>query len=204
MGHRLAHRLSYAAVNLMIRASELTKIHVSWDAHHNRPWVVRLTDTALFQYPMIVASDVGTMASRRRQRGCAISPQRRILWVDDFGARGVGTMVSQIGKALDSTTPDRRSASSHPIFRIFPVSRMPQVTNIQFWRASGGTETSGVARSIDVHTARSATRTADHGADDAQYRSRRLWSAKEDPHTYQFSPPVRRRHQRLCMLTRDP
>ena len=52
----------YAAVNLMIRASELTKIHVSWDANHNpHPWVVRLTDTALFQCPMIMASDVGTM-----------------------------------------------------------------------------------------------------------------------------------------------
>ena len=52
----------YAAVNLMIRASELTKTRVSWDANHNPyPWVVRLTDPALFQCPMIVASDVGTM-----------------------------------------------------------------------------------------------------------------------------------------------
>ncbi len=42
----------YAAVNLMIRTSELTKIHVSQDANHNpHPWVVRLTDPALFRVP---------------------------------------------------------------------------------------------------------------------------------------------------------
>src|ERR1700752_4928518 len=52
----------YAAVNLMVRASELTKIRVSWDANRNPyPWVVRLTDPALFQCPMVMALAAGAM-----------------------------------------------------------------------------------------------------------------------------------------------
>ena len=42
---------------------------------------------------------------------------------------------------------------THPIFRTFaPVGQVPQVTNIQFWRGSGGTETSERgADSAEVH-----------------------------------------------------
>ena len=106
----------YAAVNLMIRASELTKIRVSWDANRNpHPWVVRLTDPALFQCPMIMASDVGTMgisdveAARLRE----YLLKGGFLWVDDFwGTDAWEQWVSQIRKVFDpAELPDRRCPS---------------------------------------------------------------------------------------------
>ncbi len=189
----------YAAVNLMIRASELTKIHVSWDANHNPyPWVVRLTDAALFQCPMIVASDVGTMgisgAEAARLREYLL--KGGFLWVDDFwGTDAWEQWVSQIGRVLDlNKYPIVDLPPTHPIFHTFAsVARVPQVTNIQFWRASGGTETSERgADSIEVHT---------RAISDARGRIMVLmthntdlgdsWEREgEDPgYFYQFSPP---------------
>ena len=149
----------YAAVNLMIRASELTKIHVSWDERHNpHPWVVRLTDPAMFECPVIVASDVGTMgisdveAARLRE----YLLKGGFLWVDDFwGTEAWEQWVSQIRKVFEPTEyPIVDVPATHPVFRTFaPVARVPQVTNIQFWRASGGSETSERgADSAEVHT----------------------------------------------------
>src|SRR5258705_6456530 len=52
----------YAGMHLMVRLSELTKTPISTtssgDPNH---WVVRLTDDALFQCPLTMASDVGTI-----------------------------------------------------------------------------------------------------------------------------------------------
>jgi hypothetical protein len=189
----------YAAVNLMTRASELTKIHVSWDANRNPyPWVVRLTDAALFECPMVVASDVGTMgisdAEAVRLREYLL--KGGFLWVDDFwGTDAWEHWVSQIRKVFDSTDyPIVDLPPTHPIFRTYaPVGRVPQVTNIQFWRGSGGTETSEQgADSIDVHT---------RAINDAHGRVMVLmthntdlgdsWEREgEDPgYFYQFSPP---------------
>ena len=189
----------YAAVNLMIRASELTKIHVSWDAHHNpHPWVVRLTDPTLFDCPMIMASDVGTMgisdveASRLRE----YLLKGGFLWVDDFwGTDAWEQWVSQIRKVFDARQyPIVDVPPTHPIFRTFlPVTHVPQVTNIQFWRGSGGSETSerGTDSAV-VHT---------RAISDARGRIMILmthntdlgdsWEREgEDPaYFYQFSPP---------------
>ena len=189
----------YAAVNLMIRASELTKTRVSWDANHNPyPWVVRLTDPALFQCPMIVASDVGTMgitdveAARLRE----YLLKGGFLWVDDFwGTEAWDQWVSQIRKALNPAEfPIVDVPPTHPLFRTFaPVGQVPQVTNIQFWRGSGGTETSERGLdSAEVHT---------RAINDTHGRMMVLmthntdlgdsWEREgEDPaYFYQFSPP---------------
>lgn len=189
----------YAAVNLMIRASELTKIRVSWDANHNpHPWVVRLTDAALFQCPMIVASDVGTMgisdveAARLRE----YLLKGGFLWVDDFwGTDAWEQWVSQIRKVFDpGAYPIVDLPPTHPIFRTYvPVGQVPQVTNIQFWRGSGGAETSERGPdSIEVHT---------RAISDGRGRIMVLmthntdlgdsWEREgEDPgYFYQFSPP---------------
>ena len=189
----------YAAVNLMTRASELTKIPVSWDANHNpHPWVVRLTDAALFDCPVIVASDVGTMgisdAEAARLREYLLTGG--FLWVDDFwGTNAWEQWVSQIRKVFDAGEyPIVDLPPTHPIFRTYaPMGRVPQVTNIQFWRGSGGTETSERgADSIDVHT---------RAINDAHGRIMVLmthntdlgdsWEREgEDPgYFYQFSPP---------------
>jgi uncharacterized protein DUF4159 len=189
----------YAAVNLMIRASELTKIHVSWDAQHNpHPWVVRLTDAAMFECPIIVASDVGTMgisdgeAARLRE----YLLKGGFLWVDDFwGTDAWEHWDSQIRKVFAANEyPIVDVPTTHPIFRTFaPVARVPQVTNIQFWRGSGGSETSERgADSAEVHT---------RAISDARGRIMVLmthntdlgdsWEREgEDPaYFYQFSPP---------------
>ena len=189
----------YAAVNLMTRASELTKIPVSWDANHNpHPWVVRLTDAALFDCPVIVASDVGTMgisdAEAARLREYLL--KGGFLWVDDFwGTNAWEQWVSQIRKVFDAGEyPIVDLPPTHPIFRTYaPMERVPQITNIQFWRGSGGTETSERgADSVDVHT---------RAINDAHGRIMVLmthntdlgdsWEREgEDPgYFYQFSPP---------------
>jgi uncharacterized protein DUF4159 len=148
----------YAAVNLMIRASELTKIRVSMDGSRNpRPWVVRLTDDALFQCPFIMASDVGTMgiepdeAARLRE----YLLKGGFFWVDDFwGTEAWDHWVRQISQVLPPDEyPIVDVPMDHPIFRtLHLVTQVPQVTNIQFWRASGGTTTSERGEdSADVH-----------------------------------------------------
>jgi hypothetical protein len=183
----------------MVRASELTKIRVSWDDRRNPyPWVVRATDPALFECPMIVASDVGTMglndAEAARLREYLL--KGGFLWVDDFwGTDAWEQWVSQIGKVFDPARyPIVDLSPEHPIFRTFaPVSRVPQVTNIQFWRGSGGSETSERgADSADVHA---------RAISDARGRIMVLmthntdlgdsWEREgEDPaYFYQFSPP---------------
>src|SRR3989337_2380400 len=52
----------YAEINLMTRLSELTKTRISRDQNGDPNfYVIRLTDDQLFNCPMIVASDAGTI-----------------------------------------------------------------------------------------------------------------------------------------------
>jgi hypothetical protein len=189
----------YAATNLMIRASELTKIRISVDGQRNpHPWVVRPTDAALFQCPMIMASDVGTMgisdeeAARLRE----YLLKGGFLWVDDFwGTDAWEHWVSQIRKVFDGAEyPIVDVTAAHPILRTFaPMPAVPQVTNIQFWRSSGGSETSERgADSAEVHTRAISDRRGrvmvlmTHNTDLGD-----SWEREgEDPgYFYQFSPP---------------
>jgi hypothetical protein len=148
----------YAAANLMTRASELTKLRISRDGSRMpHVWVVRLTDDALFQCPMIMASDVGTMglsdAEAARLRDYLL--KGGFLWVDDFwGTAAWDQWFSQIGKVFDlNEYPIVDVPPAHSIFHtLAAVAHVPQVTNIQFWRGSGGTETSERGSdSVDVH-----------------------------------------------------
>ena len=145
----------YAAVNLMIRASQLSKIHVSWDANHNpHPWVVRLTDAALFQCPMIMASDVGTMgisdeeAARLRE----YLLKGGFLWVDDFwGTEAWEQWVSQIRKVFNSTEYPIVDVASDP-------SDIPQLC--PHGTCATGHEHPVLARDPAALRLRSAVRTA--------------------------------------------
>jgi hypothetical protein len=134
--------------NLMIRLAELTKTPISRDAS-KRPntWVVRMTDPALFDCPYTVASDVGTIG---------ITPEEAenlrlyllkggFLWVDDFwGTPAWEQWSREMAKVFPPTEyPIVDIPSSDPIYRtLFDVERAPQITNINFWRATGGRETS--------------------------------------------------------------
>jgi len=133
----------YAGINLMIRMSELTRAHITQVGETGEPtyWVVRLSDDALFHCPILMGSDVGTMAlsdeeaARLRQ----YLLKGGFLWVDDFwGTPAWEQWSSQIGRVLpeyliQDVPPD------HPILHErFQIDQIPQVTSINFWRRSGG------------------------------------------------------------------
>ena len=133
----------YAGINLMIRVSELTKTPISRDAEGNpNYWVVDMTDDALFHCPFTMATDVGTLQFSQEE-----VPRLRqyllkggFLWVDDFwGTRAWEQWSTEINRVLPEyqitdVPPD------HPILHArYQIDRIPQITSINFWRASGGT-----------------------------------------------------------------
>ena len=144
----------YAEINLSIRLSELTKTTVAFDGEHNpQHLVVRPTDDALFQCPMVIASDPGSAgfsaedADRLRQ----YLDKGGFLWVDDFwGTYAWESFASEIAKVLPpSEFPIKDLTPDHAIFRtLFPVAQIPQVPSINFWRGSGG-ETSEMGEDSD-------------------------------------------------------
>jgi hypothetical protein len=110
-------------------------------------WLVRLTDDALFQCPYLMASDVGTIglsdveAARLRQ----YLEKGGFLWVDDFwGETAWRQWEREFGKAMPANEyPIEDVPMDDPIFKsLFEITAVPQVSNIRFWRASRGENTS--------------------------------------------------------------
>ena len=138
----------YGEINLTTRFSELTKAPVSRDPD-GRPnhYVVRLTDPELFQCPFTMASDVGTIGLRPDE-----AEQLRlyllkggVLWVDDFwGDAAWEQWAREFARVLPPSEYLIEDVPlSDPVFRAqFTVTEIPQITNIGFWRRSGGRETS--------------------------------------------------------------
>ena len=138
----------YGEINLTTRLSELTRTPVSRDTD-GRPnhYVVRLIDNELFECPFTMASDVGTIGLHPDE-----VEQLRLyllkggfLWVDDFwGEAAWEQWRSELARVLPpSEYPIEDVALSDPIFRSqFTVTKVPQITNIGFWRRTGGRETS--------------------------------------------------------------
>ncbi|MBI4264691.1 MAG: DUF4159 domain-containing protein [Acidobacteria bacterium] len=138
----------YAEINLTTRLSELTKTRVSRD-HSGQPnyFVVRLTDDALFNCPITVASDVGTVgfspAEAERLRLYLL--KGGFLWVDDFwGTLAWRHWAGEMARVLPpSEFPVVDVGLDDPMLRsMFEVKKVPQITNIQFWRGVGGQSTS--------------------------------------------------------------
>jgi hypothetical protein len=148
----------YAEVNLMTRASELTRMRVSRD-EQGRPnfWVVRLSDDALFNCPFLVASDVGTIGFQAEElsRLRTYLLKGGFLWVDDFwGTQAWRQWAGEIGRVLPpSEYPIVDVALDDPILRgMFELKSIPQITNIQFWRGvSGATTSERGPDSAEVH-----------------------------------------------------
>jgi hypothetical protein len=148
----------YAEINLTTRLSELTKTRVSRN-HDGQPnhFVVRLTDDALFNCPITVASDVGSLGFRPEEidRLRTYLLKGGFLWVDDFwGTLAWRQWSGEIAKVLDTTTyPIVDVPLDDPMLRsMFEVTKVPQITNIQFWRGVDGQSTSERGSdSVDVH-----------------------------------------------------
>jgi hypothetical protein len=148
----------YGEINLMIRLAELTKTPVPFEGDRQPThYVVRLTDEALFECPMTMASDVGTVGLSATE-----AAQLRLyllkggfLWVDDFwGTAAWEQWTRELAKVLPpSDYPIEDVPLDDPIFNSqFVVSEVPQITNIGFWRRSRGRETSERgADSRDAH-----------------------------------------------------
>jgi hypothetical protein len=138
----------YAEINFMIRLSELTKTPVSFNERREpNHFVVRLTDDALFECPFIIASDVGTMglAPEEADRLRTYLLKGGFLWVDDFwGTVAWEHWSRQIATVLPAAEyPIVDVPLDDPIFRAqFEVAKVPQITNIRFWRMVGGRTTS--------------------------------------------------------------
>ena len=126
--------------NLMIRLSEMTTTDVGFDRYDEPDHVVvRLTDDALFDYPFIFMSDVGTLrlsdveAVRLRE----YLEKGGFLWVDDFwGPWAWEQWLGEISRVLppaaypifDIPAPWIRPASSYEVRKIpyFPSSTGPE------------------------------------------------------------------------------
>jgi hypothetical protein len=138
----------YAEVNLMTRLSELTKTRISRErSDEPNYYVVRLTDDTLYNCPVIVMSDAGTVgfAEEEAARLRNYLLKGGFLWADDFwGTPAWNQWASQIAQVLPpSQFPIEDVALDDPMLRsMFDVKKIPQITNIQFWRRSGGQETS--------------------------------------------------------------
>ena len=116
----------YAGINLMIRFSELTTAQVSRDSRDEpNHWVVELTDKELFNCPIIMAADVGTIGLS----GDEVTQLRNyllkggFLWVDDFwGTFAWQHWSSEIGRVLPpSEYPINDLPLDHPAF---PASQL--------------------------------------------------------------------------------
>ena len=137
----------YGEINLMIRLSELTKTPVYFEGKRQPAhYVVRLTDEALFECPFTIASDVGTVGLSPEE-----AAQLRLyllkggfLWVDDFWGTAAWQQWSrEIAKALPPNEyPIQDIPPDDPILQSqFIITKVPQITNIGFWRRSGGGQT---------------------------------------------------------------
>ncbi len=148
----------FAEINLTTRLSELTKTRVSRDGGgHPNHFVVRLTDDALFNCPLTVASDVGSLGFRPEEidRLRTYLLKGGFLWVDDFwGTLAWRQWSTEIAKVLPpSEYPIVDVPLDDPMLRsMFEMTNVPQITNIQFWRGVGGQSTSERGQdSADVH-----------------------------------------------------
>lgn len=138
----------FAEINLTTRLSELTKTRVSRsDAGQPNHFVVRLTDDTLFNCPLTMASDVGSLGFTAPEidRLRLYLLKGGFLWVDDFwGTQAWRQWSNEIAKVLPpSEFPIEDVPMDDPVLKsMFEVVEIPQITNIQFWRGVGGQTTS--------------------------------------------------------------
>jgi hypothetical protein len=135
-------------INFMTRFAQLTTAYINRDgegAPNNV--VVTLTDDALFNYPLIFMSDVGTAGFDPNEAKQLREYLQRggILYVDDFwGVLAWEHWAREIGKVLPPEDyPIVDIPLDHHLFRtFFTIRELPQIPSIQYWRRSGGAGTS--------------------------------------------------------------
>jgi hypothetical protein len=133
-----------ADINFSVRLSELTRTRISrqrgGEPNH---LVVRPTDDALFQCPIVEIEDAGTASFSDEEvvRLREYLLKGGFLWSDDFwGSAALRSFESELARVLPPLEyPIRDITPDHPIFRtMFPLTEIPQIPSIQYWRRSGG------------------------------------------------------------------
>ena len=131
----------FAAINLMTRISELTKVRVSRDNTHDiNYWVIRLTDPALFECPFLLGSDVGTasLSDDEVKRLREYLLKGGFLWVDDFwGNEAWDQWSHEIRRALPELSIVDVAPADPIRGTLFSIDEVVQVSSINFWRRSG-------------------------------------------------------------------
>lgn len=136
--------------NFMERLEELTSVRPSsWDDGWPGFAVVRPTQDELFECPFLFMSDAGTARFNEEEveRLALWFAKGGVLYADDFwGSWAFENFVAQVGRILPGAAwidvPN-----DHPIMNaLYSVPEVPQVPSIQFWRRSGGRETSEQGR----------------------------------------------------------
>jgi hypothetical protein len=188
----------YAEINLTTRFSELTKTRVSrTETSEPRHFVVQPSDPQLFNCPIVVASDAGTLGftADEAENLRAYLLKGGFIWFDDFwGDAAWASFQREISKVMppDEYPLEQIDINDPMLHSQFELDHIPQITNIQFWRGSGGRETSErgeETRTPYLHVIRDAKHrivvVATHNTDVAD-----SWEREgEDPEFfYQFSP----------------
>ncbi len=187
----------YAEINLMTRLSELTRTRIGRDENKSpRHFVVRLTDDTLFNCPFLMASDAGTVgfSDIEVERLRSYLLKGGFFWVDDYwGATAWNQFETQIAKVLPpSEFPIEEVPIDDPMLHaVFSMTQVPQISNFQFWRRSGGRTSERGPDSDVVHlrvirdTKQRVMVVMTHNTDVAD-----AWEREgEDPgFFYQFSP----------------
>ena len=148
----------HSGENFMIRLAELTTIEIN--RHENgepRQEVLRLTDPALFNYPIIFMSDVGTAGFSKEEADNLRKYLLRggFLFADDFwGEPAWKRWTYEIGQVLPPDEyPIIDIPLSHDIFHIvFDIDEVPQVPSWQYWvQTRDGTTSERGMQTIEPH-----------------------------------------------------
>jgi len=128
--------------NLATRLSELSTTWISrWRNDDPGIAVVRPTDPELFQCPMLLMSDAGSVAFSPEDAAALREYFLKggMLWADDFwGTQPWGFWEAEISRILPDF-PIVDVPMDHPLLSIvYEVSEIPQIPNLSFWRRTGG------------------------------------------------------------------
>ncbi len=148
----------YSEINLLIRLGEMTTTAISYNAEQKRPnsWVVKLSDAKLYDCPVLLASDVGTIGIKDEEAAALRDYLLKggFLWVDDFWGSEAWTQWEQeIAKVLPAGEyPIEDISAADPIMReMFDLEKLPQITNVTFWLKNSGKTSEREADSAQVH-----------------------------------------------------
>ena len=143
--------------NFSVRLAELTRVNVKLDSSRQPNFVVvALNDPLIYRCPILFMEDVGTVDFSAEEMKFLHDYFLKggFLWVDDYwGTLAWDQWKYKIGRVLPpGEFPIFDIPATHPVMQtLYEVKDVPQVSNIGFWRSSGGDTSERGSDSQDVH-----------------------------------------------------